>query len=44
VTLLIEGEVAPGRENGGDDDSWADVNITGLKNEKYSHGQFSCYK
>jgi hypothetical protein len=28
------GEVAPGREKGGDDVSWADINLTGPKNEK----------
>jgi hypothetical protein len=32
------------REKGGDDASWADVNLTGPKNEEISHGQFNCYK
>jgi hypothetical protein len=30
------GEVAPGRKKGGDDVSWADINLTGPKNEKKS--------
>jgi hypothetical protein len=33
-----------GEGKGGDKASWADVNITGPKNEKNSCGQFSCYK
>jgi hypothetical protein len=31
-----------GRGNEGDDTSWADANLTGLKNEENLHGQFSC--
>jgi hypothetical protein len=29
---------------GGDDACWADVNLTGPKNEENSRGQSSCYK
>jgi hypothetical protein len=38
------GEALPERENGGDDVSWADANLTGPTNEENPHGQFSCYK
>jgi hypothetical protein len=34
--MSVGGEVAPGREKGGDDASWADTNFTGLKNEERS--------
>jgi hypothetical protein len=34
VTTSVRGEVAPGRENGGDNASWADANVSGPKNEK----------
>jgi hypothetical protein len=36
--------VAPGKEKGGDDVSWADVNLIEPKNIENSHGRFSCYK
>jgi hypothetical protein len=32
-----EGEAAPGRGKGGDDASWADVNLIGPKNEENLH-------
>jgi hypothetical protein len=31
--MSARGEVAPRRAKGGDDVSWADANLTGLKNE-----------
>jgi hypothetical protein len=37
------GEVAPRREKAGDDASWADPNLTGLKNKENPHGRFSYY-
>jgi hypothetical protein len=33
VTTSTGGETAPERGKGGDDGSWDDVNLTGLKNE-----------
>jgi hypothetical protein len=42
--MSIGGETAPGRGKGGDDTSWADVNLVGSKNEENSRGQFSCLK
>jgi hypothetical protein len=38
------GEVTPRRGKGGDDTSWADMNLTRPKNEKNSCSRFSCYK
>jgi hypothetical protein len=38
VTMLVGGDVAPEREKGGDDVSWADENLTGPKNEENSRG------
>jgi hypothetical protein len=38
------GEVALERGKGGDDTSWAEVNLTRQKNKENPHGQFSCYK
>jgi hypothetical protein len=38
------GDVAPERGKGGDDASWADTNLIGLKNKENSHGRFSSYK
>jgi hypothetical protein len=38
------GEAAAGREKGGNDVNWADVNLTVPKNKENLHGQFSCYK
>jgi hypothetical protein len=35
--MSVGGEVAPGRGKGGDDVSWADANLIGLKNEKKIH-------
>jgi hypothetical protein len=37
VCTWVRGEVAPGRGMGGDDASWTDTNLTGLKNEKKIH-------
>jgi hypothetical protein len=34
VTTSVEGETASERENGGDDVSWVDVNLTGKKMKK----------
>jgi hypothetical protein len=34
VTTSAEGEVAPGREKGGDNPSWADVILQGRKMKK----------
>jgi hypothetical protein len=34
VMILVEGEVAPGRRNRGDDDSWANTNLTNSKIKK----------
>jgi hypothetical protein len=34
VTTSVEGEAAPGRENGGGNVNWADANLTGPKNKK----------
>jgi hypothetical protein len=44
VAMSAEGEAAPGGGNGGDNVSWADVILTGSKNEENSRGRFSCYK
>jgi hypothetical protein len=38
------GDAAPRREKGEDDSSWADTNLTGLKNEENIRGRFSWYK
>jgi hypothetical protein len=35
VTKSAGGEAAPERGKRGDDDSWTDVNLTGLKNEDF---------
>jgi hypothetical protein len=35
--MLTRGEVAPGRKKGGDDTSWADMNLTGQKNKNKIH-------
>jgi hypothetical protein len=44
VVVSAGGEATPGRGKGGDDVSWADVNLTGQKNKENTHGRFSCYK
>jgi hypothetical protein len=44
VATSAIGEAAPGMGKGGDDACWADVNLTGPKNEENSRGQSSCYK
>jgi hypothetical protein len=36
--------VTPEREKRGDDDSWAETNLTVLKNEENLYSRFSCYK
>jgi hypothetical protein len=38
------GEAAPERGKGGDDVSWANVNLTGQKNKENSCCRFSSYK
>jgi hypothetical protein len=38
------GEAVAGREKGGNDVNWADVNLTVPKNKENLHGRFSCYK
>jgi hypothetical protein len=40
VTMSTGGEAAPGREKGGDNASWTDVNLTGPKYKENPHGQF----
>jgi hypothetical protein len=37
VTTSARGEASSGREKGGDDVSWADVNPTGPKSEENPH-------
>jgi hypothetical protein len=37
-------EAASGREKGGDDFSWTDMNLYRSKNEENPHDQFSYYK
>jgi hypothetical protein len=44
VTTSARGEVAPGRRKGGDDVSWADADLIGLKNKQNLCGRFSWYK
>jgi hypothetical protein len=44
VVTSIEEEAAPGRGKGGDDASWADVNLIGPKNKENPCGRFNCYK
>jgi hypothetical protein len=44
VTTSVEGEVAPERKKGGDDVSWADVNLTEPKNKENPHGRSSFKK
>jgi hypothetical protein len=42
VMMSAGGGAAPRRGKGGDDTSWADADLTGLKNEKNSRGQSCC--
>jgi hypothetical protein len=44
VVTSARGEAAPRRENGGDNTSWADANLTGPKYEENPRGRFSFYK
>jgi hypothetical protein len=44
MTISTEEGVALGSEKGGDDVSWTDMILTGVKNEKKSRCRFSCYK
>jgi hypothetical protein len=44
VATSDRGDAAPEREKGGDDASWADMNLTGPENGENSRGQFICYK
>jgi hypothetical protein len=41
VTTLDGGKMALGREKGGGDVSWADANLTGLKNKENPRGRFN---
>jgi hypothetical protein len=43
VVTFAGGEAASGRGKGGDNTGWADVNLTGPKNEENSQGRFNCY-
>jgi hypothetical protein len=43
VATSAKGEVAPRREKGGDDASWAAANLTEAKNKENSCGRFNCY-
>jgi hypothetical protein len=42
--MSVSGGAAPTRGKGGDDTSWADVNLTEPKNEENPSGRFSCFK
>jgi hypothetical protein len=44
VVMLVGGEEASGREKGADNVSWANVNLTELKNDENPRGQFNWYK
>jgi hypothetical protein len=44
VMTTARGEAALRRENGGDDVSWADADLTDPKNKQNPHGTFSWYK
>jgi hypothetical protein len=44
VMTSAGGEAAPRRGKGGNNASWADVNLTGPKNEENQHDRFSWYK
>jgi hypothetical protein len=44
MTTSTEEEAVPRRGKIGANVSWADVNLTELKNEENSHGRFNCYK
>jgi hypothetical protein len=39
--MLVGGEATSRRRKGGDNDSWADVNLIEMKNKENSHNQFS---
>jgi hypothetical protein len=44
VATLVGGEAIPERGKGGENASWAEANLTGVKNKENSRGWFSCYK
>jgi hypothetical protein len=44
LVMSIGGAAAPERGKEGDNVSWADVNLTGPKNEENLRGRFSCCK
>jgi hypothetical protein len=44
MATLAEGDAASGRGKRGDGVSWADVNLTGSKNEENPRDQFRWYK
>jgi hypothetical protein len=44
VVMLAKGGVASGKGKGPHNASWADMNLTRIKNEENSRSQFNCYK
>jgi hypothetical protein len=42
--MLAKGEATPEIGKGGDDTSWVDTNLTGLKNKENPCGRFNWYK
>jgi hypothetical protein len=44
VMMSARRVAAPGRKNGEDGASWADANLTVLKNEENTCGRFNSYK
>jgi hypothetical protein len=44
VTTSAGGEMTPRRGKGGEDTSWADVNLTGPKTKENTYDRFSSYK
>jgi hypothetical protein len=44
VTTSAGREATPRRGKEGNDASWADANLTALKNEENTHDRFSWYK
>jgi hypothetical protein len=44
MAMSTGGGVTPERGKGGDDVNWADLNLTGLKNEENPHSRYNWYK
>jgi hypothetical protein len=42
VATAARGKATLGREKGGDNSSWANTNLIGLKNEENSRDRFCC--